>query len=135
MKLPTDFQILNDIYSHYYDTFVTFSKDSPQRSAKIYVPIDIIDIAKRFGVDPDIIFGRLYYYLEEKFSYVRPGGTKVPFFTLAAGPDKHCVNFPLLASVLAGMRQEWRRDLWAIGIALASIVISIVSIVISLIHL
>ena len=31
------------------------------------VPIDIPGIAARFGVDPDSIFGRLYYHLDPKY--------------------------------------------------------------------
>ena len=134
MKLPTDFQILNYIYSHYYEPFSAFDKDSPERRTKIYIPIDISAISKRFGVDPDIVFGRLYYHLEEKLSYKRSDGSNVHFFILTDGSDRHCVNFPLLASILAGMRQERRRDLWAIWIALTSIVISVFSIVVSLIR-
>jgi hypothetical protein len=134
MRVPTDYEIVNEIYDRYYKTFTTFTKDSPDRSAKILVPIDIVAIAKRLHVDVDIIFGRLYYHLEEKYGYVRPDGTHVVFFTLAAGSDKHCVNFPLLGAVLAGMRQERRRNLWAICVAVASFVVSAISVTISLLH-
>jgi hypothetical protein len=48
------------------------------------------------------------------------------------------VNFPLLEAVLAGLWQQQRRDLWAIraalislGIALASLAVSITAIVLS----
>ena len=131
MKLPTDFQILNYIYAHYYDAFSAFDSDAPERRTKIYIPIDISAIANRLGVDPDIVFGRLYYHLEEKLSYKRSDGSNVHFFMLTDGSDRHCVNFPLLASILAGMRQERRKDLWAISIAVTSIVISVFSIVVS----
>jgi hypothetical protein len=60
------------------------------------------------------------------------------FFTPFAGGDSNRVNFPLLEAVLAGLWQQQRRDLWAIraalislGIALASLAVSITAIVLS----
>ena len=114
MKLPTDFQILNYIYTHYYKAFSAFDHDQPERRTKIYVPVDISAISAHFGVDSDIVFGRLYYHLEERLSYKRSDGSNVHFFMLTDGTDRHCVNFPLLSSVLAGMREERRRNFWAI---------------------
>ena len=111
--------------------YASFSKESPSRSAKILVPADLEGIAKRFGVDIDIIFGRLYYHLEKKFGYTQPDGSKVHFFTLKAGTDTHCVNFPLLTSVLAGLHEEHRKHVWAIWIAIVSLILSIVSLVVS----
>ena len=134
MEVPTDYKIVNEIYNRYYEAFAAFSRNAPDRCSKIFVPIDITSIAKRLHVDGDIIFGRLYYHLEEKYGYVRPDGTRVAFFTPAAGSDKHCVNFPLLGAILAGMRQERHRNLWAIGIAVASFVVSVVSVTISVMH-
>ena len=34
----------------------------------------------------------------EGLEIIKKDGTKVPFFTLQAGSDKHCVHFPYLAS-------------------------------------
>ena len=68
-RIPTDREILQEIYDRHYETYVSFSKEKPSRSAKIMVPIDIEIIAKHFKVDVDIIFGRLYYHLEKKFGY------------------------------------------------------------------
>jgi hypothetical protein len=127
MKVPTDYEILDDIYDEYYETFAAFSRESPTRSAKIFVPIDVRATGSRLGVDGDIIFGRLYYHLEQKFGYVRPDGSRVYFFSLALGDDKHCINFPLLGAVLAGLRQDRYRNLIAVSFSIASLVISAVS--------
>ena len=132
MRVPTDYAILNDIYDHYYRQFANFPADAPAREAKIYVPLDIRSIAKRLGVDPDIIFGRLYYHLEEKHGYRRETGVHVAFFSRAVGEDRDCINFPLLGAVLAGLREERRKDRWAIGIAVVSLIVSVVSVAISL---
>ena len=131
MKVPTDYEVLNAIYDRYYKTFAGFSADAPDREAKIYVPIDIREIAHRLGVDGDIVFGRLYYHLEQKFGYKNDDGSSVHFFTLGVGEDRHCVNFPLLGAVLAGLREDRTKNLWAIWLAITSLVISIISIIVS----
>lgn len=130
--LPTDQQILNAIYERYYDAFARHTAATPTRSAKVYVPIDIPAIAADLNVDVDIVFGRLYYHLDNKYGYTEPDSTKVSFFTLVAGKDTNCVNFPLLASVLAELRDQSRKHSLATWIAVASLVISLVSITISL---
>lgn len=71
-RVPTDLEILNVIYEQYYDEFSSYDKNSPTRSSKIYVPIDIGAIARRLH-DGDIVFGRLYYHLEKKYGYQRIG--------------------------------------------------------------
>ena len=42
------------------------------------------------------------------------------------------MNFPLLEAVLAGLMVERRRDLWAIGTALVSLGIAIVSLFVAI---
>lgn len=44
--VPTDIEILGIIYNSYYDEFSSFTKETPTRSAKIYVPIGIRAISK-----------------------------------------------------------------------------------------
>jgi hypothetical protein len=127
VNVPTDYAI----YSHYYEQFAAFSIETPDRAAKIYVPIDIQLIAKRLGVDVDLVFGRLYYHLEKKFGYKQADGTNVYFFALAIGTDRHCINFPLLGAVLAGLKQERNRNLWAVGLGTTSLLVSVVSLVVS----
>jgi hypothetical protein len=105
MKLPTDLELLQFIYKKYYHFYKSFSREEKNRETKIFVPISMDEIAKYFHIDEDIIFGRLYYYLDQKYGYQRKDGTNVPFFTLMAGTDKHCVNFPLLSSVLASLQE------------------------------
>ncbi len=131
VKLPTDFKILSAIYGRYYSDFQAYSKDNKKRSSKIYVPIDIVGIAKSLGVDEDIIFGRLYYHLNKKYGYTQDNGSKVFIFTPICGDDKDCVNFPLLASVLAKLKDENIKFLWTLCISIISLVIAIVSIIIS----
>lgn len=124
MKIPTDRKILEAIFHTYKDTFAEYEVNQ-DRSSKIYVPVDCKKIAKKLRTEPDIVFGRLYYHLEEKHGYQRPDGSKVPFFTLKAGNDLKCVNFPLLVSVLAEL-QEHNKKFWIpTGISLLSLVVAV----------
>lgn len=131
-RLPTDLQILDAIYERYYATFTQYTNGDDTRSAKIYVPIEIKQIAEDLHVDGDIIFGRLYYHLEKKHGYRQDDGSVVHFFGLRVGGDTHCVNFPLAASVLADLRDQSRKHNIATWIAVGSLIIAIVSIVISI---
>lgn len=110
MKSPTDNEILSFIRDHYYNDFASFDKSAPSRLTKIYVPISIDLIAEKFGVDGDIIFGRLYYFLNKKYGYKNDDGSKVEFFanSLSAGgkSEKHLINFPLLDSILTELNGE-----------------------------
>jgi hypothetical protein len=130
---PTDLEILEEIYQRYYSPFASHDRAMPDRVTKNYVPIDIRALAKHFRMDPDIIFGRLYYHLNPKFSLRQDDGSRVPFFEpFDLGSDRHAVQFPLLAAVIAGMREDRNRYLWSTGVAMASFVFSIVALVISL---
>ena len=130
--LPTDLKILNAIYEHYYETFVSFSKSDKNRSSKIYIPIDIKTLAEDMGVDPDIIFGRLYYDLDQKYAYKQEDGSNVHFFTLKIGDDRHCVNFPYMASVLAELREKNRKYRIATTIAIFSLFVSVIALLLSI---
>ncbi len=131
-KLPTDLQILNKIYELYYDVFAQFPDIKKNRKEKIYVPIDIKEIADDLQVDGDIVFGRLYYHLNGKYWYKQTNGSRVSFFELKIGEDKHCINFPFMASVLAELRDRARKHNIATWIAFGSLVISIIAIIISI---
>ncbi|MBA7533533.1 hypothetical protein ES705_25773 [subsurface metagenome] len=134
-KLPTDLQILNAIYNQCYNQFMAFSKNNPDRSAKNFTPIDIEQIAKRFGVDIDIIFGRLYYHLEQKYGYKRSDNTKVAFFTLQAGVDINCINFPYMASVLANLQDREKKYSIPTKITIFSLIIAGLSLLVSILIL
>jgi hypothetical protein len=91
-KIPTDLEILNVIYEKYYETFVsTFDNNKTHRA---FVSIDIASVAKEMEVDPDVVFGRLYYHLEKKYGYKNEDGSKVSLFALKAGNDTNCIHFP-----------------------------------------
>ncbi len=111
---PTDFELLREIYQRYREDFTVVPVTASRRASKILLPIDLQEIADRFGVDVDSIFGRLYYHFDMVYGErLDPqGGARKVFFAPVAGPDQNCINFPLLEAVLAGLWQERRRDLW-----------------------
>ena len=125
-RLPTDRAILEDIYREYCGEFSAYSEQNPNRGTKIYVPIDIEAISARLGTDGDIVFGRLYYDLDRRHGYTEDGA-KVHLFTLKVGADRHCVNFPFLASVLARLREDHGRYIWSLRLSIAAFVVSVVS--------
>ena len=97
-RLPTDLQILDAVYDRYYDAFSQYQEGDPSRVTKVYVPVDLAEIARELRVDGDIVFGRLYYHLEKKYGYRGDDGVRVHLFTLElrheGKADRHCVNFP-----------------------------------------
>lgn len=132
MKVPTDLQILSEIYERYYDEFRSFEKGS--RRSKVHVSININEIAKRLGVDEDIVFGRLYYHLNEKYGYKQDNGVRVDFFLLGVGNERHCIQFPLMASVLADLKKENKKYKIATTMAIVSLMISLISLTISILR-
>lgn len=130
---PTDLDLLEAIYRRYYPEFEKFQKGDISRDNKIYVPIDCAEIAEKFGVDPDIVFGRLYYSLERRFGLQNSDGSSTPFFALQVGSDTRAIHFPMLASVLSEMRAERWRFTLGIWLSIAAIGISMVSLAISVV--
>jgi len=96
------------------------------------MPIDIEKVAQDLDIDEDIVFGRLYYHLEHKYGYKQDDGTSVSFFGLKIGDDIHCVNFPLMASVLADLQDQSLKHNVAIWIAVASLFVSALSVLIAI---
>ena len=129
--IPTDEKLLADIYRHYLADFSAYSDDNKTRSSKIWMPIDIDVFAKRFNCDSDLIFGRLYYHLNGKYGTITAGGDKSDFFAMRIGRDHHCVNFPMLASVLADLQDDRKRFVVSTRIAAISLILSAVSIVLA----
>lgn len=122
--LPSDYKILKEIYEIYYDDF---SSHDHSISSKIMFPVDLELVAENLGADKNVVFGRLHYYLDKKHSYKTGESKWVKFFDLNAGGRGHCVNFPLLASIFASLRDDRERYLFATTLSIIAIAISIIS--------
>ena len=62
----SDKLLLNNIYNTYYNEYKSYKKAKKDLRSKAYVPIDCNLISKQLNMDPDILFGRLYYHLNNK---------------------------------------------------------------------
>ena len=125
--IPTDLEMLNTIYKLHHADFVLYDQDKKIRPSKIMVHVNCRKVAEILGVDGDIVFGRLYYHLEEKYGYKRDDGSQVAFFALQAGGVPHCINFPLMTSVLAGLREEEDKFWISIMVAFFAFAIALAS--------
>lgn len=121
MKLPSDLKILTEIYERYYEQFKNFSREEPTRECKVYVPIDIKAIAADLKTDEYLLFGRLYNHLNKKYE----GNEESPLFSMKVGKDSHAIHFPLLASVLAGLKEERNRINISMYFSIAALIISL----------
>ena len=136
VRIPTDREILTAIYKHYNDDYVRGVEkgDGPLN----YVSIDIPMVAKTLGVEPNSVFGRLYYHLEPRYGYERTVDDRVvsvQFFGIEIGGKRHCVHFPLMMSVLAGLQKEHRESRTAFWTSILALVSSAIGVAISLVAL
>jgi len=127
-RIPTDLEILDAIYERYKDAYVggVEGKDRPVN----YVSVDIPMIAEALGAEPNGIFGRLYYHLQPKYGYqkmVDDRMVSVHFFDIEIGGKRHCIHFPLMMSVLAGLRKEHSFSQTAMWISIIALGVSILS--------
>ena len=132
--IPTDEILLATIYKRNLKAFSDWSEENKTRVTKIWVPIDVEALGKKFGCDPDLIFGRLYYHMNEKYGSSTGDGDRVNFFNMRLGQDRHCVNFPLLTSVLSDLQDDKKRFIVSTRLAGLSLIVSSVSILIALLY-
>jgi hypothetical protein len=140
-RVPTDREILEVIYARYYAKYTEVSSglDIQASDNKIYLPVDLAAVATELGVDGNIVFGRLYYYLDRKYAYQTQGtsekkGAWVHLFWLrfdSPQQGNHWINFPVLASVLASLQEDDRRVKWTRNIAIGSLAVSVVALALS----
>ena len=126
--IPTDETLLAVIYRQYLQTFSEWTDENKTRVTKIWVPIDVDALGRRFRCDPDLIFGRLYYHMNEKYGSKTGDGQEVNFFNMRLANDRHVVNFPLLTSVLADLQDNRKRFIISTRLAALSLVVSAISI-------
>jgi hypothetical protein len=134
--LRTDREILRSIYEMYYKEFISFEQSNRTRETKIYLPINIPALAKVLKMEPELVFGRLYYHLAPKYGRT-DGETRVPFFeksfpnSVTGVPDLHVVNFPVLESVLAALEYEERKFRLPFTVSAISLAVAILALAIN----
>ncbi len=130
--IPTDLEIIEDIYYRYYDEYKKYAKDEPDRIARIRVPVNIQEIADACGVEEDMIFGRLYYHFNKKYSYKNEDGEITTFF-MSEKFEGLSVNYPLVSAVLADLTSEKKRTTLFITISAVAVMLSVVAVILALI--
>jgi hypothetical protein len=134
-RVPTDREILEAIYRRYYSLYTNISsgRDAVTSDNRIYLPVDLAVIADELETDGNLVFGRLYYYLDQKHAYKAGDGAEVHLFWLRFGSAQspHQINFPMLASVLAALQEDERRVRWTRSIAIGSVIVATAALALS----
>jgi len=131
MRIPTDLKLLKYIFNHYINDYLAYDKQK-NREAKIHVPIDVDNIAKKFNIEGDLVFGRLYYHLNPKYQHDNSDGVTNYLFNLSVGGNRNCINFPMLSSILADLSNDNYRFKTSLYVAIIAAVVSVFSLGISL---
>jgi hypothetical protein len=96
-----------------------------------YVPIDLIKVASRLNCKSELLFGRLYYHLDQKYRYKKDSGSSVPLFDLEIGSKRHAIHFSYLAAILAGLENEHHRQAWSLRISIIALVLSVIALLLN----
>ncbi len=129
-KIPSDLEILKAIYSRYHSSFKEYARTDPDRITRVRVPIDISKIAEDCGVEEDMVFGRLYYHFNKKYSYVDEKGERTTFFA-SLKFEGISVNFPLVASALADLELEGRKFRISLLMSGTALIISVIALAVA----
>ncbi|MGE4312896.1 MAG: hypothetical protein AB7E85_01330 [Pseudobdellovibrionaceae bacterium] len=117
----TDLMLLNALQRMYENDFAKKQNDK----TGFYVPIDCKRLAEEMKVDAEMVFQRLNFHLNKKYSYKQDDGSKVEFFAFEIGGIKHCINYPYLCAILAQMEDDQKELRHTKIIAIIAIVISV----------
>lgn len=109
----------------YRKAFETYDENESIRNNKIYVPIDCKLVAEKLKADPELIFGRLYYHLANEYKYQQEEDVEVKLFEFSVDGDKHCVHFPLLASVVSGLKVEYQRYKYTLVASIFAVIVAL----------
>ncbi len=128
-KLSTDREILQCIYNKYADSFRAAKIGPHTNGEKIYVPIDVREVANELDNDEHILFGRLYYHLDAKHRYKTDENAYVHLFAFAVGNNRHCINYPYLAALLSEKLEAQANDRRNFWLSIAALVFALGAIV------
>jgi hypothetical protein len=129
-KIPTDREILRSIYDRYYQEYIAVDKTSENGSKnKMYVPIDCAEIAKDLNVDVDLIYGRFFYHLNEKYSIELLANRKINLFKGTCDKYHNNVYFPLLTAILAELEESQLRFFtMPVILSVSALILSVINI-------
>lgn len=135
-KLPTDREILKCIYEMYKSEYPKYIEGELIGKNDPYVPIDIWKIADKLNAQPELVFGRIYYHLNRKYSYRDDKDATVNLYILEFRDTnnypiiKKSIHFPLLASILSGMNDEHSKYYYPFLISIGALIVSFAALLI-----
>jgi len=132
-KLPTDRYVLECIFNMYKSKYPGAIGASGRPENDPYMAIDLVAVARKLGCTPELLFGRLYYYLNQKYRCQPDGGAEVILFAPKVGDKCDAVNFPYLGAILAGQNQDLLRFTISLFVSILAFVVSVASFIISVI--
>ncbi len=123
----TDLKLLETIQKEYANDYIKNMEDANNgvRNTRFYIPIDCQKVAKKMKADGEIVFNRLYFHLNNKYSYKDMNDNPVYFFVFEIDGLKHCINYGYLCSVLADLKDKKFKENLALSFSIISIIISI----------
>jgi hypothetical protein len=130
MNIPSDRQIFEAIYAMYIGDYL--AQEHKQTQRRVYFPIDVVAVAKKLRCSTHILFGRLYHDLAKRYDPATEQNVSGAVFQIQAGTERHCIHFPYMVAILAGMREQRRVQLYTWAISLTALVISGVSLLLNL---
>ena len=116
----------------YKDEYPGPQNSSGHGSNDPYVSIDLHAIGAKIGMSPELIFGRLYFHLDQKYRYKQEHGASVSLFQLQIEGKRHAVQFPYLASILAEKNQEFRRYVVGLAVSFLALGVSVTALLVSI---
>lgn len=122
----TDLKLLKVIQEEYFEEYLIRVKNAESSGEKKFIPIDCNLVAKKLGLENgEFIFQRLKIHLQERYGYktIETTGGKIeePFFSMAAGKERNCINYPYLCAVVADLRDEQEQLTTTRRIAITSV--------------
>lgn len=117
-RLHTDREILRCIFDMYEGQY--------PKGGDPWLPIDVQAVARQLKCSPELLFGRLYHDMGNRFRYVDVD-TRTALFELQVGKVRHCVNFPYSVALLAEKESQNRREMWALALSILALIVAIAS--------
>lgn len=124
-RLPTDREVLQCIYEMYESSYPGKALENGQGENDPFVSIDIREIARKLDCSPELLFGRLFYYLDQKYRYKQDNNAQVNLFHIQIDKKRHAVHFPYLASIYAEHEESFNKQFWPLAISVIALLFSI----------
>lgn len=130
-KIPTEREILREIYEMYKSQYPFKPENGP--IGQVFIPLNMDKLSNNLNIDKHLLFGYLNTHLDHKYCYKTGENSYVRLFSSAVGSQRHAINFPYLAAILADRDQEHSKFAWSLGVSLVALALSVGAIIAQLI--